>query len=208
MIMTGFTTHCLKNWLVKGLLWLFVLMSGMVQAQAPVVHAPVLQLECLEDGLWLGTQLQFDLSATVVDALHKGIAIYFAAQANVLQERWYWSNKKISTAKRYLRLAYQPLTRRWRVNVGFGDIAESALGLSLTQMFESLPDALAAVQRISHWKIAESADIRADATHQVEFRFYLDLTQLPRPLQIGTLGQSDWLVSLESMQSLSAKAKP
>jgi hypothetical protein len=28
----------------------------------------------------------------------------------------------------------------------------------------------------------------------VEFRFRLDVSQLPRPLQIGTLGQSDWTI--------------
>ncbi len=204
--MTGFTTHCLKNWLIKWLLRLFVLTS--MHAQAHVLQMPRLQLDRLEDGLWLSTQFQLDLSATVIDALHKGIAIYFVAEANVLEERWYWSNKKISTAKRYMRLAYQPLTKRWRVNVGFGEITESALGLSLNQMFDSLSDALAAVQRISHWKIAESADIRAATKYQVVFHFDLDWTQLPRPLRIGTLGQSDWLVSLNCAQSLDAKAKP
>jgi hypothetical protein len=36
----------------------------------------------------------------------------------------------------------------------------------------------------------------------VEFRFRLDMSQLPRPFQIGTLGQSDWNISASSRQPL------
>jgi hypothetical protein len=36
----------------------------------------------------------------------------------------------------------------------------------------------------------------------VEFRFHLDLSQLPRPFQIGTLGQADWNISASYSQPL------
>jgi hypothetical protein len=189
----------LLGWLATAVLGL-----GMALAQAPSagMEPPQLLLERSDDALWLSTQLQFDLSPAVLDALHKGIPIFFVAEADVLRERWYWINQKIVTARRQFRLAYQPLTNRWRLNIASGEIAEPALGLALNQNFDSWTDALATVRRMTRWKIADASDLASNARYLVTFRFRLDLAQLPRPLQIGTLGQSDWSVVLGSEQVL------
>lgn len=150
----------------------------------------------------LTATIKFELATAIEEALQKGIPMIFLAQAEVLRERWYWTNKKVASAERHMRLAYQPLTRRWRLNVGSGVINSSSLGLALNQYFESLPDALGAVQRLSRWKIADVADLDLEQNHLVEFRFRLDLAQLPRPFQIGTLGQSEWNISVSSSQAL------
>ena len=190
----------LLGWLATAVLGLSVALAQSSGAQPP------LRLERADDALWLSTQLEFDLSQAVVDALHKGIPIFFVAEADVLRERWYWTNKKIATARRQFRLAYQPLTNRWRLNITSGEIVEPALGLSLNQNFESWTEALNTVSRISRWKIADAADLAPGVRHKVDFRFRLDLAQLPRPLQIGTLGQSDWSVVLSSEQVLDAES--
>ena len=91
-----------------------------------------------------------------------------------------------------MRLSYQPLTRRWRLVFSSSPIGSS--GLALGQTFETRDEALAAVQRISHWKIAEPSDIDTDARYNVDFRFRLDVSQLPRPFQIGAVGHSDWSI--------------
>jgi hypothetical protein len=132
----------------------------------------------------------------------------FVAEADILRERWYWTNKKVVHAERHMRLAYQPLTRRWRLNVASGQITNAGLGLALNQNFDTLPDALAAVQRLSRWKIAEVSDIDPEQHHLVEFRFGLDVFQLPRPLQIGTLGQTDWDISVFSRRALTLETAP
>lgn len=204
-----FITRCLRNLLPSLLLgWLVsaVLGLGVVLAQVPPAETqPSLRLERSEDALWLSTQLEFELSAAVVDALYKGIAIYFVAEADVLRQRWYWTNKKVASAKRQFRLAYQPLTRQWRLNIISGEVIEPALGLALNQNFESLSDALNTVRRITRWKIANAAELASDVSHIVDFRFRLDPAQLPRPLQIGTLGQSDWSIELGTEQILDAE---
>jgi len=206
--MMAFITRCLKSLLPRLLLgWLTtaVLGLGTALAQASAdTERPLLRLERIDDAIWLSTQLQFDLSPAVVDALHKGIPIFFVAEADVLRERWYWTNKRIVTAKRQFRLAYQPLTNRWRLNMTSGEFVEQALGLTLNQSFESWKEALATVRRITRWKIADTPELKANASYLVAFRFRLDLTQLPRPLQIGTLGQSDWSVELAGEQLLDA----
>lgn len=205
--MMAFTTLCSKKLLPDCRAWLFaVAMSlvggSLVQAQSGASGAPVLALERVDDAVWLSTQLKFDLPSVVEDALLKGIPIFFVARADISRERWYWVNKKVASAQRRIRLSYHPLTRRWRLNMASGDIPESAQGMALNQNFETLTDVMSTVQRVSRWKIADAADIESGGRYVVEFRFSLDVAQLPRPLQIGTLGQSDWQVSLAAVQTL------
>lgn len=205
----AFITRCLKNLLPSLLLgWLATAMLGLAMAQTPATGAesPTLRLERNDDALWLSTQLKFDLAPAVLDALRKGIPIFFVAEADVLRERWYWTNKKVASAKRQFRLAYQPLTNRWRLNITSGESVEPALGLALNQNFDSWNDALNSVRRMSRWKIADASELAGNGRYLVEFRFRLDLTQLPRPLQIGTLGQADWLVTLASEQVFEVEA--
>lgn len=210
--MMAFITLCSKKLLFsRWRCWLAVI--TMVLAQGWTFPAlatdasepgrpPVLKLDRTDDALWLSAQFRFELPVVVEDALLKGIPIYFVAQADLLRERWYWTNRKITSVQRRMRLIYHPLTQRWRLNVGAGDMTEATQGLTLNLNFETLTDAMAAVRRISRWKIADAADLEPGAQHIVEFRFALDTSQLPRPLQIGTLGQSDWQISVTASQVL------
>lgn len=205
-----FITHCLKKWRPERFACLLMavllgMASGFARAQFAPQELPVLKIERIDDGVWLSTQMAFELPGVVEDALLKGIPIFFVAEVDVLRERWYWTNRKLSTVQRHLRLAYHPLTRRWRLNLGTGEHNALPQGLALNQNFDNVQDAMAAVRRIVHWRIADSADIEAGVKHLVEFRFRLDVSQLPRPLQIGTLGQSDWQITLSATQALAVE---
>lgn len=211
--MTAFITHCLRNARLDliGLLACTCLVwgsAGPARAQTRPAEISSIKVERAGDAIVLSASVQFELSAAVEDALLKGVAMIFVAEADVLRERWYWTNKKVVHAERHMRLAYQPLTRRWRLNVASGQITNAGLGLALNQNFDTLPDALAAVQRLSRWKIAEVSDIDPEQRHLVEFRFGLDVFQLPRPLQIGTLGQTDWDISVFSRRALTLETAP
>ncbi|MBK8071800.1 MAG: DUF4390 domain-containing protein [Ramlibacter sp.] len=157
-----------------------------------------LQVERTDQGVYLSAAMSFNLSDAVRDALARGVAVYFTAEANVMRDRWYWYDRKVAFASRQFRLAYQPLTRRWRLNLAVGGAADAVLPGSptLAQSFDSLPEALSALQRISRWRIASAEDVDPDARHNVEFQFRLDVGQLPRPLQIGVVGQSDWAINI------------
>ena len=211
--MTAFITHCLRNARLDliGLLACTCLVwgsAGAARAQTPPAEISSIKVERAGDAIVLSASVQFDLSTAVEDALLKGVAMIFVAEADILRERWYWTNKKVVHAERHMRLAYQPLTRRWRLNVASGHITNAGLGLALNQSFDTLPDALAAVQRLSRWKIADVSDLDPEQRHLVEFRFRLDVFQLPRPLQIGTLGQVDWEISVFSRQALMLETVP
>jgi hypothetical protein len=211
--MTAFITHCLRNARLDliGLLACTCLVwgsAGPARAQTRPAEISSVKVERAGDAIVLSASVQFDLSTAVEDALLKGVAMIFVAEADILRERWYWTNKKVVHAERHMRLAYQPLTRRWRLNVASGQITNAGLGLALNQNFDTLPDALAAVQRLSRWKMAEVSDIDPEQRYLIEFRFGLDVFQLPRPLQIGTLGQTDWDISVFSRQPLMLETAP
>jgi hypothetical protein len=114
------------------------------------------------------------------------------AEASIYRDRWYWYDKRVSYSARHMRLAFQPLTRRWRLQVSSRPIGSS--GMVLGQVFDSQEEAVAAIQRISRWRIADAADIDPEAPHNIDFRFRLDVSQLPRPFQIGAVGQADWII--------------
>lgn len=181
----------LAAWLLG--LCLLLGLAAPAMAQPPQAEITQLRVERTEEGILVSASTRFELPAPVEDALAKGIPMFFVAEAVLLQDRWYWYDKRLATAARHMRLSYQPLTRRWRLQVSATPIGNS--GLALGQTFESREEALAAVQRISHWKIAEPGEFDAEARHSVEFRFRLDVSQLPRPFQIGAVGQADWNIS-------------
>lgn len=155
-----------------------------------------LRVEQAADGLYLSATMRFELPAPVEEALLKGIPMTFVAEAQVLRDRWYWYDKAVITTNRSVRLAYQPLTRRWRLSVGSG-AGEFSSGASLSQSFEQMADAMVAVRRIARWKIAEGSEIDADSRHNIDFRFRLDTSQLPRPMQIGITGNAEWSIAVQ-----------
>jgi hypothetical protein len=205
--MTDFSLRCWKNgWLEavlrRGLGACILAIACVCNAQSQTEVSQV-RAERIDDEILVSAQIEFDLSAAVEDALLKGIPVFFAAEASLLRERWYWSDKKIAIVERHFRLAYQPLTRLWRLNVSGGNASAASQGLTLNQSFDTLQQALGSIKRISRWKLADATDLDSAQKYKTDFRFRLDLTQLPRPFQIGAIGQADWEISFASTQALS-----
>jgi hypothetical protein len=202
---------CAKRFSWPGLLALLMLTAALC-AWAPAAQAAGAQLvqlktQSADDGVYLNANVAFDLPAVVEDALLKGIPLFFVVEVEILRDRWYWTDQRVAAASRTVRLAYQPLTRRWRVNIGSGIIGStSSLRATFNQNYDTLAEALSAVQRVSRWKVAEPSDIRSGADHSLVFSFKLDLSQLPRPFQIGVAGQRDWTITLETTQKMVPQA--
>ena len=78
--------------------------------------------------------------------------------------------------------------------------------VALAQNHDTLAEALASVQRISRWEIAELANVDA-SNHSLTFRFRLDLSQLPRPFQMGIAGQREWQIGIERSQRLQLEGR-
>jgi hypothetical protein len=182
---------------------LVVLLLAPTPARAadPVAEIGPLALERGEDGLLLSTDIRLELPPLVDEALTKGIPMFFMAEATLARERWYWTDRQVANVTRYLRLSYQPLTRRWRLVTSATPIGGT--GLALGQSFDSRDEALATMRRIVRWRIADAQDVEPDARHRLELRFRLDVSQLPRPFQIGVAGQADWSINASRSQRIS-----
>ena len=115
----------------------FLLLFGQFSRAAELTQFNV---ERADDGVYLSAIVRFDLPPVVEDALLKGIPMFFVAEADIYLSRWYWADRRVASATRTIRLAYQPLTRRWRVNIVSGLINNSAgLRATLNQNYETLP---------------------------------------------------------------------
>lgn len=139
-----------------------------------------------EDGLELGFSTRFDLPRSAEDALMKGVPIYFVADVSVFRNRWYWRDARAARASRTWRLAWQPLTRQYKVSTG-----------GLNQSYASLHEALASLRGVSGWRIAEVKELEDDGRYYLEFSYRLDTSQLPRPMQIGLGSPQGWGLSVD-----------
>lgn len=151
-----------------------------------------IQLQRDGEALLLSATMNWALPDLVQDALLKGIPVHFIAEADMLQERWYWRDQLLLNAARYMRLSYQPLTRRWRLYTGSQPFEGQGLGVALSSSFDTLEEAVQSMQRIVRWRIGQVADLPSIGDAMLQLRFRIDLSHFPRPLQIGALGRSDW----------------
>jgi len=187
-----------RAWVCVFALACLACLAGPAMAREPEIQFVSLQRNT--DALSLTVRLGSVATAAVEDALLKGVPMYFVWQANVYRDRWYWTDKRVSSVVRTYRLAYQPLTRRWRLSQahdGVTGAGAAALQYALHQNFESLDEVLAVVGRVSSWAIADAARLDEGVRQRVEWRFSLDLSLLPRPFQIGMANQSDWNIEVE-----------
>lgn len=186
----------LATWLVVLGLW------GLLVPSARANEPEVLQmsLQRSTEGLFLSARVALAPTPAVEEALLKGVPLYFVWQADVMRDRWYWTDKRVVSMVRTWRLVYQPLTRRWRLSLS-NDIGAnsggSGLQYALHQNFDSLAEALASVGRVSRWKLSDAGRLEPDSDERVEWSFRLDLSLLPRPFQIGMGNQPEWVIEVQ-----------
>lgn len=213
-----FTTPCLRKYLrlkspltrdykrgrnfLVSLLGAMLLMFASVVRADPAVTLQDLKIEREEGAIFLSAEWQFDMPNVLEEALSKGVTLYFLTEVDLRQERWYFYNQRVARVERHVRLYYQPLTRRWRVNVSQQPFSLGGLGVNIGQSYDSVAEAMNAVRRITRWRIANVSDVSLDAKPSVTISFKLDLTQLPRPLQMGATGHSDWNIVFSKTQRL------
>ena len=162
-------------------------------ARAEGVEIVQITTQRSEEGLELSFSTRFDLPRAAEDALLKGVPIYFVAEVAVLRNRWYWRDARAARSTRTWRLAWQPLTRQYKVSTG-----------GLNQSYAYLSEALSALRGVSSWHVAEPKDIEDDGRYYLEFSYRLDTSQLPRPMQIGLGSPQGWGLSVERSMALTA----
>jgi hypothetical protein len=184
------------DWLHRSIflicLWLF---TGMATAEGIFISKAEARLT--EEGYQLSADYDIQLSDTVETALKRGVTLYFVSELTINRSRWYWFNTDVVRDEQTAKLSYNALTQQYRITHG-----------SLFQSFRELKDALHVLGHQTAPPV--SLDMldkqgggfftrlmkRGSDCCSAMAQMRLDVTQLPKPLQVNALTNEDW--NLES----------
>jgi hypothetical protein len=151
-----------------------------------------------EENYALTAEFAIDLGRRLDDVVTHGIPLYFDFEAVLERPRKYWSNEHIATLNATYRLSYHGLTRQYRVSrVTQGAQAGNS---SLYQSFNTLNEALRVVSRIHALPLVTRQAITPGETYIARVRLSLDHSQLPKPLQIDAITDSDWRINAKTIE--------
>lgn len=139
------------------------------------------QIEVTQKGelFHLSGGFEIQLSNTLEDALKRGVQLTFIQAVEAERSRDWWLAEGLSDLNRSVRLSYNALLRQYYVTVG---------GVSGTH--DSLADALQAAGDLRDWAVINAKQMTRRADYKVYVRMYLDISQLPKPLQVNALASS------------------
>jgi hypothetical protein len=134
-----------------------------------------------DPGVFLNAQFEFELPQALADAVDRGVAVYFVADFELTRNRWYWFDENVANETLGWRLSYSPLTRQYRLARG-----------GLAQPFDSIGAAVAAIRRVSGWKVLDAGVLQPGDHYHAQVRLRLDTSLLPKPFQVTALTNRDW----------------
>ena len=180
--MTVFFTRCSRKFsrLCALALCALTLAFGAV-AHAEGIEVRNAALVAGEEGYFLEADFEIALNPTLEEALNKGVPLYFLLEFEVIRPRWYWLNEKVLNNQQQYRLAYNALTRQYRLGLG-----------SLFQNFGSLSETLDFLSRVRRRQVLEQGTLTKGTTYVAGVRMRLDISQLPKPFQLNALASRDW----------------
>jgi hypothetical protein len=171
--------------LAPALLFFALLLFALAGAAAQI-EVKRAEITAGEEAWLLEAEFRIDLGQHLEEVVAHGVPLYFVAEFTLSRPRWYWVDEHIAGQRQVWRLSYNALMRQYRLSTG-----------ALHQNFDSLQEALGVLARLRDWRVAQLDALRAGETYHAALRLKLDLTRLPKPFQIGTLGNKDWNVTAE-----------
>lgn len=136
----------------------------------------------LHGEIWqLAGGFAIDLSPTLEDALHRGVQLTFVQTFRVTRPRSYWFPENVAELSRVLRLSYNALLRQYYTTVSGYTLSHS-----------SLEDALGYIGDFNDWAVLHQSQINRKHQYVLAVRMYLDVSQLPKPLQVNAVASQRW----------------
>lgn len=128
----------------------------------------------------LSADFEISFNFVVEQALTRGVPLYFISEFTLTRPRWYWFDEEVAQSEQTIKLSYNSLTRQYRITRG-----------SLFQNFANMDEALSSIK---HQSASIEAELlkKKDDSHVASVRMRLDVTQLPKPLQVNALTNNDW----------------
>ena len=187
--MTGFSTRCCRSLarhhsaLLLGALVAFWLATAAAFAAQPGIEVKKASVLVEDNAYVIDAEFEIGLTPQLEEVLSKGVPLYFVLDFELIRPRWYWFNDRVVHLQQGYRLAYNALTRQYRLGIG-----------NLHQNFSSLAEALEVMSRVRRRQEVESGALTKNTTYLAALRFRLDTSQLPKPFQLNALGTRDWYV--------------
>jgi len=164
------------------------------------------EIRVTEEGYQLAANFDIRLTLLLEQALTHGITLNFVSEFTLTRSRWYWLDEVASKTEQTTKLSYSALTRQYRIKRG-----------TLFQNFASLDDALRALGNQSSNPIpAELLNknsgyiaslLKNNSNYTAFARMRLDVSQLPKPLQVNALTSDEWKLDSEGYSWMLAPAE-
>jgi len=176
--------------LLRRLLLVAVLACGQTLvvhlAQAAEIQVKSAQLVPSDEGYVLDAEFAINLGPRLEEVVAHGVALYFVTEFELSRPRWWWADERVTGRTQSHRLFYHALTRQYRLSAG-----------ALYQNFSSLEEALGVLSNLRNWPVADKSLIRPGEPYNAQLRMKVDLTQLPKPFQVTSIGNKEWNISAE-----------
>ncbi len=177
---------CLFAWgfAVAVLAMVLALCSFPSAVYAEGASVQMAKLDATDEGYQLNADLDLQLAPSLMEAVRKGVPLYFVFEFELTKSRWYWLDQKVETATRERRVSYAPLTDEYRVTIA-----------SRSQNVMSAEDVRRLLSRIRSWVVIEKGRLKPGETYEAALRVRLDSAQLPKPFQLNVMASKEWNVS-------------
>jgi len=204
----SFMRYCTNKYkLLRSILvMLAILVLGVSAATADGIAVRKAEIRMTDEGYQLAANFDIRLSILIEQALTHGITLNFTSEFTLTRSRWYWLDEVAAQTEQTTKLSYSALTRQYRIKRG-----------TLFQNFANLDDALRALGNQSSEPIpAELLNknsgyiaslLKSNANFTAFARMKLDVTQLPKPLQVNALTSDEWKLDSEGYSWMLAPAE-
>lgn len=182
----------MRNFLIILILFFSVPLS----AAADGIVVRKAEIRATEGGYQLAASFDIRLTLLVEQALTHGISLSFNSEFTLTRSRWYWFDEVSARSEQTIKLSYNALTQQYRLKRG-----------DIFQSFDSLDDALknlgnqssepfpANLFNKSNGYIGSLLKINPKYTAYTRMR--LDVSLLPKPLQVNALTSDEWKMDSE-----------
>lgn len=158
-------------------------------ASAEGIQVKSAELELVDEiNYQINAEFEINLSARLEEAITKGVPVSFVVEFGVIKPRWYWLDEELVKAQQVLKLSYNALTRQYQLSAG-----------PLHKNFSSLAEAKSELGKVHEWVVFDRALIKKRnlAGYEAILRMRLDVSQLPKPLQVNALASKEWNLDSE-----------
>jgi Domain of unknown function (DUF4390) len=155
------------------------------------IRIKFVDLVVVDEGYQLNVDSEVVLNTTLEQALEKGVTLYITTKFSLVEPRWYWFDQEVARSKLRMGLSYNALTRQYRLSPKYE---------TWTKNFDTLKEALRVLSRMRGYPVTVLSELKQGVDYVATLRIWLDLTRLPKPFQVETLGSKAWYLTSDRLE--------